>query len=70
MQNDLEYQYGGQWFDDMGSLVASFPQSPIIGVQIAQSGISRAQANNLALNLGKANITPYDQDSAPPDIGE
>lgn len=48
---DLEYQYGGQWFDDMGSLVFSFSDDPAMGVDIARSGLTRAQANDMAAAL-------------------
>lgn len=66
MSNDLEYQYGGQWFDDMGALALAFTDAPIMGVSIARSGVSRAQANDMAKNLIKSSISPYDDDSAMP----
>lgn len=71
--NDLEYRYGGQWFDDMGALALAFGDAPVMGVSLARSGVSRDQANDMARNLLKSGITPYDEDTgdAPiPDIGE
>jgi len=50
---DLEYQYGGQWFNDMGSLVFSFPSEPALGIDIARAGLTRAQANDMATALIK-----------------
>lgn len=60
-----EYTYGGQWFDDMGSLALSFADSPRVGIDIARSGISRAQANEMAANLMRSGITPYEEAPAP-----
>lgn len=55
---DLEYQYGGQWFDDMGSLVFSFADEPAMGVDIARAGLSRSQANDMAAALLKSGLPP------------
>jgi len=55
---ELEYQYGGQWFNDMGSLVFSFKDDPAIGVDIARAGLSRAQANDMAAALLKSGLSP------------
>ncbi len=60
-----EYRYGGQWFDDMGSLALSFADSPRVGIDIARSGISRAQANDMAAQLMAAGLTPYEAPAAP-----
>lgn len=60
VSEDLDYQYGGQWFDDMGSLALAFHDAPIMGVSLARSGVSRAQANDLAKNLIRSEIQPYD----------
>jgi hypothetical protein len=65
--NDLDYLYGGQWFDDMGALSLSFMDAPIMGVSLARSGVSRAQANDMAKNLIKSSISPYDE--AGPELG-
>lgn len=65
--NDLDYLYGGQWFDDMGALALSFMDAPIMGVSLARSGVSRAQANDMAKNLIKSSISPYDE--AGPELG-
>ena len=56
-----EYQYGGQWFDDMGALALSFPDSPTVGIDLARTQMTRAQTNDLASNLGKAGIQPYSE---------
>lgn len=67
--NELEYTYGGQWFDDMGSLALAFGDAPIMGVSLARSGVSRDQANDMAKNLITSGITPYDDDvSEVPDV--
>lgn len=50
---ELDYQYGGQWFNDMGSLVFSFPNEPALGMDIARGGLTRAQANDMATALLK-----------------
>ena len=63
---DPEYVYGGQWFDDMGALTLTFQGSPRVGVDIARSGVSRAQANDLAKNLVKTGTTGYDDQEASP----
>ena len=62
---DLEYTYGGQWFDDMGSLALSFTDSPRVGIDIARSGISRGQANDMATNLLSSGIAPYEAATMP-----
>lgn len=65
---DLDYQYGGQWFDDMGALALAFTDAPIMGVSLARSGVSRAQANDMAKNLIKSSISPYDDEEMPVDV--
>lgn len=62
MNEDLDYQYGGQWFDDMGALALAFTDAPVMGISLARSGVSRAQANDMAKNLIKSNIQPYDEE--------
>ncbi len=62
---DLDYNYGGQWFDDMGSLVLAFSDAPTAGVDIARAGLTRAQANDMAKNLIRTGITPYDEEEVP-----
>lgn len=57
---DPDYTYGGQWFDDMGGLVLAFSDAPAMGVSLARSGVSRSQANDMAKNLLKADVAPYD----------
>jgi hypothetical protein len=64
----LEYQYPGQWFDDMGSLVMSFPDAPAMGIDIARAGLTREESNTLATNLLRSGSSSYDQ--AEPVIGE
>lgn len=68
--NELDYRYGGQWFDDMGALAMAFTDAPVMGVSLARSGVSRDQANDMAKNLLNSGITPYDDDSIPevPDV--
>jgi hypothetical protein len=57
---DLEYQYGGQWFDDMGSLAFAMMDSPVAGVELANSPLDRIQTNQLAKNMMGSGINPYD----------
>jgi len=56
---DPDYQYGGQWFDDMGSLAFSFRDAPITGIDIGRAGLTRDQANDLATQLLNSGINPY-----------
>jgi hypothetical protein len=74
MAEDLDYKYGGQWFDDMGALALAFGDAPVMGVSLARSGVSRDQANDMARNLLSSGITPYDDNSLAEvpdvDIGE
>lgn len=58
--NDLEYTYGGQWFDDMGALALTFSDAPRMGIDIARAGVSRAQANDMAKHLVRTGLSPYD----------
>jgi hypothetical protein len=71
---ELDYKYGGQWFDDMGALALAFGDAPVMGVSLARSGVSRDQANEMAKNLLNSGITPYDDDGLAelpePEIGE
>lgn len=60
--NELDYKYGGQWFDDMGALALAFGDAPVMGVSLARSGVSRDQANDMAKNLLNSGITPYDDE--------
>lgn len=60
-----DFQYGGQWFNDMGSLAFSFKQAPVAGIDVARSGLTRAQANDLAKNLIGSNATPYANEGPP-----
>ncbi|HEY6019380.1 MAG TPA: hypothetical protein VIY48_05575 [Candidatus Paceibacterota bacterium] len=55
----LEYEYGGQWFDDMGALAFSFPDAPILGVELANNPLDRVQTNQLAKNFIGSDISPY-----------
>lgn len=59
-QQGLDYQYGGQWFDDMGALALSFHDAPALGVQLANSQLPRVQTNDMAKSMLNANIAPYD----------
>jgi len=59
---DPDYQYGGQWFDDMGSLAFSFKDAPITGIDIGRAGLTRDQANDLAAKLIQSGIAPYHQE--------
>lgn len=56
---ELDYQYGGQWFNDMGSLAFSFPDDPAVGIDIARAGLTRAQANDMASALMKSGAPGY-----------
>lgn len=64
-EESVDYTYGGQWFDDMGALALSFRDAPIMGVSLARSGVSRAQANDMAKNLMRANVPAYDDEQTP-----
>jgi hypothetical protein len=66
--NEPDYTYGGQWFDDMGSLVFSFRNAPMTGVDIARAGLTRDQANDMAASLLRAGLDPY-EDEGPSDVG-
>jgi hypothetical protein len=57
--SDLEYQYGGQWFDDMGALAMSFTDAPITGVELANNPLDRIQTNDVAKSLLGSGLSPY-----------
>lgn len=59
---ELDYTYGGQWFNDMGSLIFSLSGDPAMGIDIARSGLSRAQANDMASALIKSGLPPAYED--------
>lgn len=65
MDENLDYSYGGQWFDDMGALALTFGDAPVMGVSLGRSGVSRAQANDMAKNLLRANVPAYDDEQTP-----
>ena len=69
MDPEIDYTYGGQWFDDMGALAMTFADGPTTGIDIARAGLTRAQANDMAKNLLRSGITPYDEEATPPDLG-
>ena len=54
----LEYEYGGQWFDDMGALALSFGDAPGAGVDLAHNPLDRIQTNQMAKNLLGAGLSP------------
>ena len=58
-ERGLEYQYGGQWFDDMGALSLTFGQAPSLGVSLATANMSRIHTNDIAKNLFGAQVDPY-----------
>lgn len=60
----LEYQYGGQWFDDMGALALTFDPAPAIGIDLANSPLDRMQTNQAAKNLAGSGLNPYYEDNA------
>ncbi|WAB09270.1 hypothetical protein SEA_STELLA_9 [Streptomyces phage Stella] len=62
---NLDYSYGGQWFDDMGALALSFAEAPVMGISLARSGVSRSQANDMAKNLLRANVSGYEDEQTP-----
>lgn len=61
-----DYTYGGQWFDDMGALALTFQDAPRTGIDIARSGISRSQANDMAKSILNTGISPYDDSGVTP----
>jgi len=60
---DLQYQYGGQWFDDMGALALTFSDAPRVGIDLANAPAPRGQINSMAKNLFASNLSPYDEPS-------
>lgn len=68
MDEGLDFNYGGQWFDDMGALALAFLDAPATGIDIARAGLSRAQANDMAKNLISSGITSYDEEVEPPSL--
>lgn len=58
---DLQYQYGGQWFDDMGALALTFNDAPMMGVELANTPAPRVAVNDMASNLFNSGITPYEE---------
>jgi len=62
-----EYTYPGQWFDDMGSLVASFMDAPAMGVELARSNLKRDETNSVATNIIKSGTSGYPPEE--PDLG-
>lgn len=61
----LEYEYGGQWFDDMGALALALNDSPAAGVDLANNPLDRIQTNQLAKNLLGSGMDPYYGEGAP-----
>ena len=61
----IQYMYGGQWFDDMGALALTFADSPRVGIDIARSGVDRAQANDMAKQLMRSGLSPYEEAPTP-----
>lgn len=68
VMTNLDYKYGGQWFDDMGSLALFFTDSPSTGIDIARAGLTRDQANDMAQQLANSGISAYDDETVP-DLG-
>lgn len=64
-EENLDYSYGGQWFDDMGALALAFGDAPVMGVSLGRSGVSRAQANDMAKNLLRSNVPMYEDEQTP-----
>lgn len=64
-EENLDYSYGGQWFDDMGALALAFGDAPVMGVSLGRSGVSRAQANDMAKNLLRSNVPAYEDEQTP-----
>lgn len=60
-ERGLEYQYGGQWFDDMGGLALTFAHAPSLGVSLATANMPRIHTNDIAKNLFGAQVDPYNQ---------
>jgi hypothetical protein len=55
----VHYDYGGQWFDDMGSLAMAFSDSPAFGIDLARSGMQRDDTNSAATSLLNMGISGY-----------
>lgn len=58
----MEYEYGGQWFDDMGSLALTFNDAPTMGVELANAPLPREHINTMAKNLLGSNLSPYHEE--------
>jgi hypothetical protein len=54
-----QYQYPGQWFDEMGSLIYSF-QNTGMGWDLATSHLDRSKTDDLAKELRKAKLPMND----------
>lgn len=63
----LDYTYGGQWFDDMGSLGLFMGADSATAFDIARAGLTRDQANDLAQQIVNTGISAYDE--AVPELG-
>jgi len=64
-QRGLDYQYGGQWFDDMGSLALSFMDAPSVGIDLANNPLSRDQTNSMAKYMMNSGVPAYDEETPP-----
>lgn len=62
MIQEPEYDYGGQWFDDLGAGVASFTNAPMLGFDIASTpGLSRGEINESLAALLRSRYNPYEE---------
>lgn len=65
-----QYDYGGQWFDDMGALAISFRDTPVLGIELARAGVAtRDDMNKIAKAIMDSGIDPYADEGPPMDLG-
>lgn len=58
----MDYDYGGQWFDDMGALSFALRNSPAAGVDIARMpGLTRQEQSDMAGLLARLGFNPYEE---------
>lgn len=55
-----QYSYPGQWFDDMGSLAMTMGNGHSMGIDLAESHLSRDETNRLASLLLDQTASPYE----------
>ncbi len=62
MPSPPDYLYGGQIFDEIGSLGQLMPLSPVLAIDIATMPGSRDVRNGAARLIMQNNINPYSEE--------